>query len=67
MKKVYNITNLTEDEDGICFWEYMEDADYEVWETDCDRRFTFLAGTPKDNDFEYCPFCRRELIESLDK
>lgn len=65
MKKVYNITNLTEDEDGICEWKYDDGDDY--WETDCSEAFQFFNGTPKDNGFEFCPFCRRELLESLDK
>jgi hypothetical protein len=65
MKKVYNIINLTEDEDGICEWKYNDDCEW--WETDCNRLFQFFNGTPKDAGFEFCPFCRRELLESLDK
>ncbi len=65
MKKVYDITNLTEDEDGICEWKYDEFGEY--WETDCNRGFQFLNDTPRSAGFEFCPFCRRELIESLDK
>jgi len=45
----------------ICEWRW-DDAD-EYWKTDCGRAFCLIDGTPKDNDYTYCPGCGRLIIE----
>jgi rRNA maturation endonuclease Nob1 len=48
----------------FCVWREDE---YRNWETKCGRRFVTLYGTPKDNDFERCPFCGRKLKQTVFK
>ena len=43
-----------------CYW--TEDSDGN-WETDCGNMFTLDSGTPEENDFQYCPFCGKEIYE----
>lgn len=42
-----------------CTW--TEDIVEETWETDCENKFWFEAGGPKENDFKHCPYCGRPL------
>lgn len=44
-----------------CQWEENEDG---VWETECDNTFKFICATPAENEFEYCPFCGKVILES---
>ena len=43
-----------------CYW--AEDSDGN-WETDCGNMFTLISGTPIENDFQYCPYCGKEIQE----
>lgn len=29
----------------------------DTWECECGYLHTFLEGTPKQNEFSYCPYC----------
>lgn len=41
--------------------------DCDTWEcSECKNLFTTLEGTPKDNDFHYCPNCGAKM-ESEDR
>lgn len=42
-----------------CEWEENEDG---VWETECDNTFQ-SAFTPAENEFEFCQFCGRVILE----
>lgn len=44
-----------------CEWE--EDMD-SVWETECGKMFQFIAATPAENEFEFCPFCGKVILEN---
>jgi len=46
--------------DDKCEWEWGDC----YWDTGCGRAFEFNDGTPTDNDFRYCPYCGKELVES---
>lgn len=44
-----------------CKWTQDEDG---IYDTDCNNRFEFIGGsTPKENSFEYCPYCGKPLKE----
>jgi len=47
---------------GQCRW--VLDEDY--WETSCGEAFCLNEGTPSDNDFEFCPYCGKSLVEFID-
>ena len=47
----------------ICDW--VEDYDG-VWSSACDNAFVFNDGGPKENDFKYCPYCRKKIKEQTD-
>lgn len=41
-----------------CVWQENEDG---VWNTNCDNAHEFIAGSPNDNNYRYCPYCGRYL------
>ena len=43
-----------------CRWE-VDDEDYNAYATSCERLFTLIEGTPKDNEYLYCPGCGGEI------
>ena len=46
-----------------CEWG-IDDADGSVWKTGCDNLFVIISGTPSDNDFRFCMYCGRPLVEA---
>ena len=42
----------------ICKWKPDEDG---VYETGCGNRFEFTEAGPKENKFDYCPYCGNVL------
>jgi hypothetical protein len=51
---------MTDADRDKCEWEWGDC----YWDTGCGRAFEFNDGTPTDNDFRYCPYCGKELVES---
>jgi hypothetical protein len=50
---------LSQDVDcSVCDWQQEEDGQ---WETDCSETFEFNEGGPKENGFEWCPYCGKKL------
>ena len=47
-----------------CTWTYADD-DYSSWDTTCGRCFCMTEGTPKQNDYDFCPGCGGKLVESV--
>jgi hypothetical protein len=45
-----------------CKWEY--DLDYDIWDTDCDKTFCFNAEGVEANQFKFCPFCGKIILDS---
>ena len=41
-----------------CEWSEDDDG---VWETGCLNKFVFNDGGPPENDFEFCPYCGKQL------
>lgn len=33
----------------------------DFWDTSCGEAFTFAEGDPKDNRFNYCPYCGKRI------
>jgi hypothetical protein len=50
-----------DNEKPICFWKY--DEHHEAWDTGCGEMFQFMVDGPKENSFDYCPYCGCELQE----
>jgi hypothetical protein len=46
-----------------CTWTLSDDPDCEFWETTCKRAFTMLEGTPKENEYDFCPGCGGKITE----
>lgn len=46
-----------------CKWVF-EDPDLCYYETSCNNSFMFEEGKIKENQFKYCPFCGKEIIEN---
>lgn len=46
-----------------CEWTFDEFTD--SWDTDCEAKFTFIAGGPEDNGVRHCHCCgkRVKLVE----
>ena len=42
-----------------CEWTW---GSSEYYETGCDKAFLFFDGGPSENNFEFCPYCGRELV-----
>lgn len=48
----------------ICTWG-QADEDGDVWSSDCGHDFQLNDGTPKDNNFKFCPYCGESISERL--
>ena len=46
----------------VCEWK-LEDAEANLYITKCDQREIGFEGTPKDNDYKFCPYCGRKIVE----
>lgn len=46
-----------------CTWTLDVD-EWNSWATGCGNLFIIDDGTPKENDFRYCCYCGKPLIES---
>ena len=44
--------------DKTCEWIENDDG---VWVTECDELFEFTDGGPKENWFNFCPYCGNKL------
>ena len=45
--------------DDVCEWKY-NDAEY-YWESSCENLHIFMADGPKENKYEYCPYCGKKI------
>jgi hypothetical protein len=52
------------DEAALCHWSAVGDPwCVEYWESECGQVFTFIEDGPRDNGFEFCPYCGKSLVE----
>ncbi len=45
-----------------CIWEF--DDHYCFYETDCKHSFQFMDDGIDENNFKYCPYCGRKIVDS---
>jgi DNA-directed RNA polymerase subunit RPC12/RpoP len=45
-----------------CKWVYEEYYDY--WETECGESQQFIEDGIKENNYKYCPYCGKNIIET---
>lgn len=49
-----------------CIWKEVNGIDTDgVYETGCGNMFTIMEGNPRDNDFKYCPYCAKKIVEDV--
>ena len=53
---------MKEDNYQCCKWNLAE-KDKPYYETACGSTHQFNEGNIVDNDFEYCPYCGRRILE----
>ena len=62
MKRLTTLADggLVKDKPKVCRWKYEDVDDY--WKAACgDRYFSFNEGGLKENHFEFCPFCGKQI------
>ena len=45
--------------EGYCVW--TNQVDY--WETECDNAQIFTSGNIEDNEYKYCPYCGKQILD----
>ena len=53
------IRKFEENKDDVCEWKY-NDTEY-YWESSCDHLHIFMSDGPKENEYEYCPYCGKKI------
>lgn len=58
-EKIIEIVKQGGVSDDVCEWKY-NDAEY-YWESSCENLHIFMADGPKENKYEYCPYCGKKI------
>ena len=45
--------------DDVCEWEY-NDSEY-YFESSCEHLHIFMSDGPKENEYEFCPYCGKKI------
>ena len=45
--------------DDVCQWKY-NDTEY-CWESSCDHLHIFMIDGPKENEYDFCPYCGKKI------
>ena len=45
--------------DDVCEWKY-NDTEY-YWESSCDHLHIFMSDGPKENEYDFCPYCGKKI------
>jgi len=56
-----DIKYLLKEKDDACVWTYDDDSN--LWRTSCGEEVHLTDGTPKENNFKFCVYCGKPLIE----
>ena len=43
----------------VCEWKY-NDTEY-YWESSCDHLHIFMSDGPKENEYDFCPYCGKKI------
>ena len=46
--------------DDVCEWRVC-DEEANVYDTSCRNPHILIEGTPKENNYEYCPYCGKKI------
>lgn len=46
--------------DDVCEWRLC-DEETNVYDTSCRNPHILIEGTPKENNYEYCPYCGKKI------
>ena len=46
--------------DDVCEWRLC-DEEANVYDTSCRNPHIMIEGTPKENNYEYCPYCGKKI------
>ena len=46
--------------DDVCKWKLC-DEEASVYDTSCGNPHILIEGTPKENNYEYCPYCGKKI------
>ena len=45
--------------DDVCEWKY-NDTEY-CWKSSCDHLHIFMIDGPKENEYDFCPYCGKKI------
>ena len=45
-----------------CVWKKDPTNEYNVYDTLCYESFGITDGTPRDNNFKFCPYCGGKIV-----
>ena len=62
---VWKIVKHGDVSDDVCEW-CLCDEEANVYDTSCRNPHILIEGTPKENNYEYCPYCGKN-IKVIDK
>ena len=57
----YDVDKVVEElPDDVCEWRLC-DGEANVYDTSCRNPHILIEGTPKENNYEYCPYCGKKI------
>ena len=51
---------VSEASDNVCEWRLC-DEEANVYDTSCRNPHILIEGTPQENNYEFCPYCRKKI------
>ena len=45
--------------DDMCEWKYSDSEYY--WESSCEHLHIFMSDGPKENEYDFCPYCGKKI------
>ena len=46
-------------DDDVCEWKYSDSEYY--WESSCEHLHIFMSDGPKENEYDFCPYCGKNI------
>lgn len=59
-EKIIEIVKQSGVSDDVCEWRLC-DEEANVYDTSCRNPHILIEGTPKENNYEYCPYCGKKI------
>ena len=57
--KAIEIVKQSDVSDDFCEWKY-NDSEY-YFESSCDHLHVFMSDGPKENEYDFCPYCGKKI------